>query len=426
MMIFSVEDCLREWDLMDYAGDDCADIYHSYTARIMRRIRQHVHPWALSQREQCTTAVTNLLPPLDNGLGALFHYLVIKGLTSDEIEEVARILDCMTTLEERYNNARPKGRHNVTREANRYVYALWRLKFPTLTEVSLSFSEGREAEITGFRSLIVDTWNSLDRVGQTLLLKNIKVYQLLVIHELGPLCHLLLSPHASDVLNTNYEETLVIERWMEHHLTKGMPAYEHRRKNRNYTTTYRMWGEKFETLPFHELRTEEAGHHWTPTAQEIHEIWEARLEDPTAPWYVSPAPERFPPLKTETPREHMPYEIMSVRSVPKCGRNAYERSEYRRRAKNNDSRKLRHVAPAGENRHPPNPTSNDQQPPSTSATHATPSPTAAASPSYKGSAQKSKGLSAQVSSPPVSKKKQNIGNTWSGDPCGRIQDKRRH
>ena len=171
-----------------------------------------VHPWALSQREQCTTAVTNLLPPLDNGLGALFHYLVIKGLTSDEIEQVARILDCMTTMEERYNNARPKGRHNVTREANRYVYALWRLKFPTLTEVSLSFSEGREAEITGFRSLIVDTWNSLDRVGQTLLLKNIKIYQLLVIHELGPLCHLLLSPHASDVLNTNYEETLVIER----------------------------------------------------------------------------------------------------------------------------------------------------------------------------------------------------------------------
>ena len=272
MMIFSVEDCLREWDLMDYAGDDCADIYHSYTARIMRRIRQHVHSWALSQREQCTTAVTNLLPPLDNGLGALFHYLVIKGLTSDEIEEVARILDCMTTLEERYNNARPKGRHNVTREANRYVYALWRLKFPTLTEVSLSFSEGREAEITGFRSLIVETWNCLDRVGQTFLLKNIKIYQLLVIHELGPLCHLLLSPHASDVLNTNYEETLVIERWMEHHLTKGMPAYEHRRKNRNYTTTYRMWGEKFETLPFHELRTEEAGHHWTPTAQEVHEI----------------------------------------------------------------------------------------------------------------------------------------------------------
>ena len=153
------------------------------------------------------------------------------------------------------------------------------------------------------RTVIVDTWNSLDRVGQTLLLKNIKIYQLLVIHELGPLCHLLLSPHASDVLNTNYEETLVIERWMEHHLTKGMPAYEHRRQNRNYTTTYRMWGEKFETLPFHELRTEEAGHHWTPTAQEVHEMWEARLEDPTAPWYVSPAPERFPPLKTETPRE---------------------------------------------------------------------------------------------------------------------------
>ena len=264
-----------------------------------------------SQREQCTSAVTNLLPPLDNGLGAPFHYLVIKGLTLDEIEEVERILYCMTTLEEGYKTAQPKGRHNVTRKANRYVYALWRLKFPTLTEVTLSFSKGREVDITEFRSLIVDTWNCLDRVGQTLLLKNIKIYQLLVIHELGPLCHLLLSLHASDVLNTNYEETLVIERWMEH-LTQGMPAYEHRRKNRNYTTTYRMWGEKFETLPFHELRTEEAGHHWTPTAQEVHEMWKARLEDPTA----------------------------------------------------------------------------------------------AASPSYKGAAQKSKGLSVQVSSPPISKKRQ--------------------
>ena len=200
-----------------------------------------------------------------------------------------------------------------------------------------------------------------------------------------------------------------------------MPAYEHRRQNRNYTTTYRMWGEKFETVPFHELRTEEAGHHWTPTAQEVHEMWEARLEDPTAPWYVSPAPERFPPLKTETPREPMPYEIMSVRSVPKYGRNAYERSEYRRRAKNNDFRKLRHVSPAGENRNPPNPTSNDQQPPSTSATHATPSPTAATSPSNKGAAPKSKGLSAQVSSPPVSKKKLTLATPGQATPVGEFK-----
>ena len=144
--------------------------------------------------------------------------------------------------EERYNAARPKGRHNVTREATRYVYALWRLKFPKVARVSFSFSEGREEEITGFSSLIVDTWNSLDRMSQNILLKNIKHYQLTVIHELGPLCHLLFNPHASDVLNTNYEKTVFIERWMEHHLTQGMPEYEHRRKNRSYTTTYRMWG----------------------------------------------------------------------------------------------------------------------------------------------------------------------------------------
>ena len=105
------------------------------------------------------------------------------------------------------------------------------------------------------------------------------------------------------MLNTSYEETVLIERWMEHHVTKGMPAYEQRRKDRNYTSRYRLCGAEFETLPCHELRTGEAGHHWLPTADDIHEVWECRVEDPTALWYVSPAPERSPPLKKETPWE---------------------------------------------------------------------------------------------------------------------------
>ena len=42
--------CLREWDLTDHSGSDCADIYHSYTARVMRRMKQEVHLWALTPR----------------------------------------------------------------------------------------------------------------------------------------------------------------------------------------------------------------------------------------------------------------------------------------------------------------------------------------------------------------------------------------
>ena len=127
---------------------------------------------------------------------------------------------------------------------------------------------------------------------------------------------------------------------MKHHVTKGMPAYEQRRKDRNYTSRYRLCGAKFETLSCHELRTGEAGHHWLPTTDDIHEVWECRVEDPTAPWYVSYAPERSPPLKKETPREKQSYEILHVRLVPQHGQTAGGNGESRRQATNHNTREL--------------------------------------------------------------------------------------
>ena len=102
----------------------------------------------------------------------------------------------------------------------------------------------------------------------------------------------------------------------------------------------------------------------------------------------------------------MPYAILSVRSVPKYGRNAARTGESLRQAKNNNSRRLRNVSMASENHHTRIPTNKYQQHSSTSVTHATPSSLHTVSPSFKGADRKSKGLSVPVSSPPITKRSQ--------------------
>ena len=426
-------------------------MYHSYTARVLRRIRRQEHPWALSNAEQNTEAATNLLEPLDNGQGALFHYLIANGLPADEVLEVARILEGIETLESRYRAARPQGKHNVRREASRYVYVLWRLKFPTITEVSLYFAEGREEDVTGFRSSIVSTWNTLRSVGQAELIGRINRYQQLVIHKLGPLCHMLLSPHASDVLDTSEEDPTLVARWTEYHLNKGLPAYDHRRKNRNYITSYDMWEQVFETVPFNELRTEEAGHHWLPTPEEIHDVWQDRLDDPTAPLYRSPAPERFPIMDHEKPQKEVPYEFVCVRSVNREQRAAAATGTPRRRDADNNSEGLKKLSLSGERGRPSRDIPHGLKSPIGRRRHAASSRAAtspAASPrvtsshaasshaassrdasshavssSRTGSSRTTQGLSDQVATPPVAVKKLRLPTPGPATPEATVINK---
>ena len=77
-------------------------------------------------------------------------------------------------------------------------------------------------------------------VRQEDLIGRMEAYQLGVIHELDTLCHTLLIPHASHVLDTTQEEPTLVARWIEHHLRRGIPAYDHGWKSRNYISSYEM------------------------------------------------------------------------------------------------------------------------------------------------------------------------------------------
>ena len=345
---------------------------------------------------------------------------------------MARIPEGIETLESRYRSARPQGKHNVRREASRYVYVLWRLKFPTITEISLYFAEGREEDVTGFRSSIVSTWNTLRSVGNAELIGRINRYQQLVIDKLGPLCHMLLSPHASDVLDTSEEDPTLVARWTEHHLNKGLPAYDHRRNNRNFITSYDMWEQVFETVPFNELKTEEAGHHWLPTPEEIHDVWQDRLDEPMAPMYRSPAPERFPTMDHEKPQKEMSYEFVCIRSVNREQRAAATTGTPRRRDADNNSDGLKKLSLSGEMGHAALSHATSSHAASSHATsshvassHAASSHDAsshAASSSRPGQSRTTQGLSDQVVKPPVAMKRQRLPTPGPATPVATIVD----
>ena len=228
---------------------------------------------------------------------------------------------------------------------------------------------------------------------------------------------MLLSPHASDVLDTSEEDPTLVARWTEHHLNEGLPAYDHRRYNRNYITSYDMWEQVFETVPFNELRTEEAGHHWLPTPEEIYDVWQDRLDDPTVPMYRSPAPERFPTMDHEKPQKEMPYEFVCIRSVNREQRAAATTGTPRRRDADNNSDGLKKLSLSGEMGH-------------AALSHAASSHAAsshdasshAASSSRPGQSRTTQGLSDQVAKPPVAMKRQRLPTPGPATPVATIMD----
>ena len=127
------------------------------------------------------------------------------------------------------------------------------------------FSKNNQHKIMGFEHIIVKCLNNIRNIGKAFrVVDDIEQYQHMVIERSGPAWNMLLAPYNMDV--PPFDRTdLDIEEWCHQWCIEVLSAYKYHRSQKDVVLEIEFEGERFSTLPFHEIMIPKQGHDWFPS-----------------------------------------------------------------------------------------------------------------------------------------------------------------